>query len=262
VTAEGREAFYVPAGGGRFASTAHTGGPWEAGLQHGGPPAALLARAMAQASAAPGLVLARVTLELLGPVPVADLTVSAEVVRPGRRVQMTEGAITAEGRVVMRGRAWRIAASPGRTVKPPGGPPPSMPAEALAVPPPWSASGYLQAIEWRFTAGGITHAGPGAAWTRSRVDLVAGEPLDPLSRLLLVADSGNGVSGTLDPERWYFINPELTVHLLRLPRGEWVHLDAWTAIEHGGPGLARSTLSDEAGPVAYGAQSLLVAPRA
>jgi hypothetical protein len=175
---------------------------------------------------------------------------------------MVEGTISAEGRVAMRARAWQVAPSPAPSVASAADAPPPRPPEPLVVPPPWSASGYLRAIEWRFTGGALTEGGPAAAWTRSRVDLVAGEPLDPLSRLLLVADSGNGISALLDPERWYFINPELTVHLLRLPSGDWVHLDARTAIEHDGPGLARSTLSDERGPLAYGAQSLLVAPRA
>ena len=57
------------------------------------------------------------------------------------------------------------------------------------------------------------------------------------------------------------INPELTLHVLRPPAGEWIVLDAETQIAAGGAGLARSVLSDEAAPVAYGAQSLLVAPR-
>jgi hypothetical protein len=47
----------------------------------------------------------------------------------------------------------------------------------------------------------------------------------------------------------------------REPRGEWICLDAETAIAEGGAGLATSTLSDDDGVVAHGAQSLRVAPR-
>jgi hypothetical protein len=79
--------------------------------------------------------------------------------------------------------------------------------------------------------------------------------------VLAVADSGNGVSAVMPWEEWLFINLELTVHVQREPRGEWVCLDAATTIARGGAGVARSVLSDDEGPVAYGAQSLLVAPR-
>ena len=76
-----------------------------------------------------------------------------------------------------------------------------------------------------------------------------------------IADSGNGVSWELDITRWHFINPELTVHLHREAEGEWICLDAQTAISTGGVGLATSVLSDRNGPVGVGAQSLLIAPR-
>jgi hypothetical protein len=91
--------------------------------------------------------------------------------------------------------------------------------------------------------------------------VVDGEAPSGLQRVLAVADSGNGVSAVLPFEEWMFINPELTVHVRREARGEWICLDAETTVEPDGAGLARSTLSDVDGPVAHGAQSLLVAPR-
>jgi Thioesterase-like superfamily len=90
---------------------------------------------------------------------------------------------------------------------------------------------------------------------------VPDEAPSPLERVLVVADSGNGISSELDIARWRFINPELTVHLYREAAGEWICLDAQTAISPGGVGLASSVLSDRAGPVGTGAQSLLIAPR-
>jgi hypothetical protein len=78
---------------------------------------------------------------------------------------------------------------------------------------------------------------------------------------MAVADSGNGASNVLDWSRHLFINTELTVHFVREPAGEWVCLDARTQIAAGGAGLASSVLSDRTGPVARGAQALLVAPR-
>jgi hypothetical protein len=91
--------------------------------------------------------------------------------------------------------------------------------------------------------------------------VVEGEAPSGLQRVLAVADSGNGISGVLDMTQWWFINPELTVHLERDPRGEWICLDAVTSITPAGAGLATSTLSDAGGPVARGAQTLYVARR-
>jgi len=76
-----------------------------------------------------------------------------------------------------------------------------------------------------------------------------------------LADSGNGVSAVLDMSRFWFINPELTVHVHREPQGEWLLLDACTTISAGGTGLATSRLSDRSGEVGRAAQSLLVGAR-
>ena len=119
----------------------------------------------------------------------------------------------------------------------------------------------MSAIEWRPARGSLTASGPAAVWARMRYPLVPDEEPTPLDRALIVADSGNGASAELNLSRWFFINPELTVHLHREPAGMWICLDAQTAISPGGAGLATSVLSDLDGPVGVGAQSLFVGPR-
>jgi hypothetical protein len=121
--------------------------------------------------------------------------------------------------------------------------------------------GYLRALEWRWASGSFDERGPGTAWARMRYPLVEGEEPSPLQRVLVVADSGNGASRELNGLKWWFINPELTVHLHREAVGEWVCLDATTHVSEGGVGLATSVLSDEQGPIGVGAQSLFVARR-
>jgi hypothetical protein len=156
-------------------------------------------------------------------------------------------------------RAWRVVATQASTVGEP--PPPPRPPDATPLPPHLEDFGYGNAVELRFAAGSWTVPGPATVWSRLRVGLVAGEPLTGLQRLLAIADSGNGVSGVLPLDEWLYINPELTVHLRREPRGEWICLDAETTISQDGAGLARSTLSDDSGVVGAGAQALLVARR-
>lgn len=259
------DAFYRPLSPGRYEATAHTAGPWDPAHQHGGPPAALLVRAIEATRPRPEHRIARIALDILSPVPLGELEVVAHLVRPGRSVELLEAELTANGRPVMRATAWRVHRAPPDVplAEPevPAGVGPAHPLTSeLDLPPQWR-SGYLEAIEWRLVEGNLLRPGPCAAWTRMRLPLVEGEPVSPVQRMLVVADSGSGLSNVLDIGSWLFINPDLTVHVTRPPRGEWICLDATSTIAPGQVGLARSTISDEAGVVGYGAQSLLVAHR-
>jgi hypothetical protein len=250
--------FYRPLGGGRFEATHWTRGPWDPGHQHAGPPAALLAGELARAGT-PEMAFARLTFEILGAVPVGEVEIVVDVERPGRSVELVAGELRAGGRAAMRARAWRVLPAAVDTGLAP--PPLPLPEVAQPLPERFADLGYVSAVEWRWARGGWQDPGPAVVWTRLREPIVEGiEPL-PLQRVLAVADSGNGVSTVLDWDSHLFINPELSVHVLREPRGEWVCLDARTEIAAGGAGLASSVLSDRDGPVARGAQSLLIAPR-
>jgi hypothetical protein len=252
------EPFYEDVGGGRFRATGSTAGPWDPGLQHAGPPAALLGRALEACEPRDDMVLARISLEILGGVPVGEVAVTAAVARPGRSVELLEASLQAGGRVAVAARAWRVGRRGASAAGEHGA---ELPPPSDGPAPPAFFSGYGDAVDFRFVAGGWNVPGPATVWTRLRVPVVAGEAPSGLQRVLAVADSGNGVSAVLPFEEWMFINPELTVHVRREARGEWICLDAVTTVEADGAGLARSTLSDEEGPVAHAAQSLLVAPR-
>jgi acyl-CoA thioesterase len=91
---------------------------------------------------------------------------------------------------------------------------------------------------------------------------VLGELPSPLQRVMIAADSGNGVAVVLDPARYTFINADLTVYLHRPPVGEWVCLDAVTLPERSGLGVSRSRLWDRDGPLGWALQSLVVEARA
>jgi hypothetical protein len=260
------DAFYLPLGttddgAERWSSTVHTTGPWDARAQHGGPPSALLGRAVERCAPREDVMVARMTVELLGAVPVGEVEVRSRLARPGRSVELVEAELSAGGRAVARARAWRVKRTESAGVPSRHAPAPPLTQEAAAGPPKGWIDGYLSAVEWRFDGGGFGEGGPATAWSRLRHPLVPGEEPSALQRVLAVADSGNGISAELDVEAWYFINPELTVHLHREAVGEWVCLDAHTSVSPGGVGLATSVLSDLQGPVGVGAQSLLVAPR-
>lgn len=258
------DSFFEPldTDGTRWRATEHTAGPWDPDAQHGGPPSALLGRAVERCDPRDDVRVARVTVEILGAVPLGELELRARTVRPGRSVELVEAALAAGGRDVARAYAWRVKRTEGVHVDPRARTAPALPGEeATAELGAGWGGGYLHAVEWRFVAGRFDVPGPATAWTRLRVPLVPDEEPSPLQRVLAVADSGNGISSELDLAQWFFINPELTVHTHRETVGEWVCLDATTTVSDGGSGLATSVLSDQDGPVAVGAQALLVARR-
>jgi hypothetical protein len=257
------DAFFEPAGTDSFVATPATAGPWSAQAQHGGPPSALAARALELHEPDDGQRLARVAVDILRPVPLGKITVRTRMVRPGRRVALLETVLEADGQEVLHARGWRIAR--------PGGP---VPATVPAAPPPIPAEqpmstftganmeGYLTEIDWRYVEGvGFDTPGPAVVWARSKLPLLPDEEPSPMSRALLIADSGSGVSATLDATKFLFINVDLTVILTRDPVGEWLLLDAMTTIGDRGTGLAETKLSDQHGRCGSVLQTLMVAPR-
>lgn len=259
------DAFYERDGD-RFRPTELTRGPWDPGAQHAGPPAALLGWAIEQLPEADEFQVGRVTFEILGPVPIAPVWVHMRVARPGRRVQMVEAELTdIDGEVLMLARGWRIRKAkldlPGEALVASQPPPPPEDGDAAEFFPTEQEHGYHSAMEIRFVAGGFLEPGPATAWLRMRQPLVAGEEPTPLQRTLVAADVGNGISAALDFRRFLFINVDLTVHLERMPKGEWIGVDAATLPRPKGVGTAESTLFDGGGRIGRALQTLLISER-
>lgn len=255
------QSFYLPDGD-AFISTELTRGPWNAQHQHGGPPTALMARAIEHAAGA-GMQLVRATVEFLRPVPIGRLTLAADIERSGRNVEGRSVELSHEGTPVARARALLLRNEPVALPElPAAAPPVPLPAESSHFDFPFFLEpvGYHTGMEVRIARGRFGH-GPVAAWMRMRYPLLPGEAPSPVVRTLIAADSGNGVSVVLDTTRYTFVNPDLTVYLHRAPEGEWVCLDARTIPEPTGVGLAVSDLYDERGALGRSLQSLLVRER-
>ncbi len=255
--------FYIPDGPGRYISTMWTRGPWDPAFQHAGPPAALVAREIEALDGGADFFVSRFTLEVLRAIPVAPLQVQATLTRPGKRVQMAEAVLRDDTGDVAIARAWRVRRGDTVDVVTPDEPPDFPGPDGGTAPgfDPWDGPSYFSGVEWRIVAGGFVDPGPATVWMRMAVPLVADEEPSPLSRVLVAADSGNGVSQVVPLNTHLFINTELTVHLFRPAEGEWVCLDAHTRIGALGTGLATTDLYDERGRIGSGAQALLVAPR-
>jgi Thioesterase-like superfamily len=218
------EAFFLPDGD-RFVATELTRGPWDPGAQHAGPPAALLGRAIERFGPRGDVQVARVTFEILRQVPIAPLEISTTLLRGGRSVEVVGASLHHDGTEVMRATGVRIRTIEGPShPEEPGGPfdpGPGADTGTLEVPvgpeqgkplrffPTGYKVGYSTAMEWRFVKGAFLEPGPATVWMRMRHPLVPAEEPSPLQRVLIAADSGNGVSSLLDWRHWLFINPDL-----------------------------------------------------
>src|SRR4029077_5328763 len=214
------EAFYEVAGDG-FVATELTRGPWDPGAQHAGPPSALLGREIERVAGGEGFQVARVTFEILKPVPIGPVRVEAKGVRPGRSVQMIEASLSNGDGELMKARAWRIRTNeieiPDDVVSTPEAP---LGPEQGGKPEFFSTGqsvGYHTAMEWRSVGGGFLEPGPATVWMRMACRLVASEAPAPLQSTLGAVDVGNGISAVLDWRRYLFINVDLSVHLERMP---------------------------------------------
>jgi hypothetical protein len=240
-------------------------GPWSPDSLHGGPVAAAVARSVERLVGDDGSQTTRLTLELLRPVATSPVAVTSRVVRPGRKVRLVDTVVTQGDTEVAWGRTLRIRVDPTlpdvTTVASDGGPP-AVPASGAGVPstlPDYPAF-HNRAMEIRFVEGRFERRGPASAWFRLRYPVVAGEEPTPVQRAVAAADFGNGISAELDFRTDLFINPDLTVSLVRPPEGEWIFLDARTRFGSPGVGCAEAVLWDERGRIGRSVQNLMVEP--
>jgi hypothetical protein len=247
--------------GDAFEPTELTRGPWDPNAQHGGPPAALIAGELERIG--DGRPFARIALHLMKPVPLTPLTLETEVVRDGRRARRVRADLKSGGEIVCFGYGLQIQGDPE--------PVPEVPLCGRIAEGPETGTeapnftGYRMfagdGIEVSFVKGALTEPGPATAWFRLRGPVVDGEPTTQLQRTMAAADFGNGISSAVRWDQFTFVNPELTVFLLREPQGDWIGNDAVPAIDPGGIGLADATLHDAHGPFGRALQSLYVAKR-
>jgi hypothetical protein len=107
------EAIYRVDGASRGGATsvetsAFAGGPWDPKLQHGAAPSSLICWAVERLPSPVPMRVARLTVDLMRPVPVAPLTIETGILREGKKIQLVEVRLLANGTEVVRATALRI----------------------------------------------------------------------------------------------------------------------------------------------------------
>lgn len=248
---------------GRFRATDSTGGAWSVAEQHISPLNGLLVHAMdrfvAERGTGEGLVTARIAFDILGVVPIGEVGVHVEVVRPGRTIELLEAVAVSGERPVLRARAWRLARHDTAAVA--GGQPDALPPPGAPSSSPLSSvwpGGYIASLDVRPLS--APEPGRATVWLASPVALVADERVSGLARFIGLVDTANGIAVRTSPKAWMFPNVDLTVHLHRQPAGRWVGLDTTVVFGPDGHGLTTTVLHDLDGPVGRAEQLLTVRP--
>jgi len=245
-------------------TSAFAGGPWDPKLQHGAAPASLICWAVERLPSSVPMRVARLTVDLMRPVPVAPLELDVEVLREGRKIQLVAVRLLANGTEVVRATALRIRREERTLPNPASTPPHDMRGPETLRDPMTAGMGqtpFLSAISMRIARGSFQLPGPAAVWYRADRPIVEGAPISPLMRAAIAADFCNGTSSVLDFRHWTFINGDLTISLARLPIGEWILLDAETWAGPDSIGIAAARLADRDGYFGRAVQSLLFEKR-
>lgn len=259
-TTSSTDAVYALSAGGEPVATQLSRGPWDPRAQHGGAAAGLIAWALERHPDAAGHQFTRITIDLVRTVPVAPIDVAVEKVA-GRSSGRWEVTLSAGGTVCATAHA--VSQPAARTFAPATEHVSPLPLDtagpAIRIPGmPEDLSFHYTAVESHLSAGTVAEPGPAAAWVRLLIPLVAGQETTPLMRVLAAADFGHGISWELPLSEYTWANADLSVHLLRPARGEWIGLDARTTIDQAGQGLTRTELYDGDGHIGTALASLVI----
>lgn len=247
-----------------FESTDYTRSNWDPEIQHGSPPLALMTKLIEELAGESPLRIGRVSMDILGAIPVAPVRVRAWVERPGSRISLLAAEMVAArpggpDRAVARASAWLLASSDTADVATDRYPPL---VEGESDPVPHSckgATGYLEVISWRRQLE-LDNGSP-VVWMSPLANLVDAEAMTQTQRLALVVDCANGAGAAIDPAAFVFMNTDTGMHLHRVPIGDDFALRARGSVGPDGIGVTTADIFDRQGFIGTCAQTLLVQRR-
>jgi hypothetical protein len=259
------DALFRPVDGATYLPTALAAGPWDQHILHGAAVAALFAGVLTP----PSGTLARLTVELLGPVPRAPLSLERGELVGGRRVKRQAAELVVDGKPVASARSVVVREAdldlPDTAVDPASPFPPAEvpvldePNRAAADQVGWECfDSSALILHWRRVDGDRrVHA-----WVGLAVPVVEGTEPTGVELAAVAGDYGASATNRQLPyATWSFRNTELSLHLARHPVGRWIGMRSEGVVAPVGAGFHATDLFDEGGRVARSASALLIEPR-
>ncbi len=239
-------------------------GPWNPAHQHGGAVSGLLTRELDRLPSPVPMRLSRITVEMFRGVPLTPLRIETRILRAGRRIQSVEANLFDEEKQVARATALRIRTDPAMAIvasneapDPDMGMPPDRVPSLRRMTGFTEPPGFIKAVdlvrEDDFEPGQLANV-----WVRLRCRLMQDEETSPIERLATLVDFASGTGNPMDYTKYSSINPDLSVHVLRPPRSDWIGIRGITHRADDGIGLSTATIHDLKGPIATAQASLLL----
>jgi acyl-coenzyme A thioesterase PaaI-like protein len=249
--------------GERFVPLDCTGAGWSSAMLHGGPVAALLAHAIEEERSDPALLPARLTVDLLRPVPQAPLALRHNVVRDGKRIKLIDAFVLHGDTVVARASGLLLRRDVEREQSQTLATRPTIPRWQDAPQRHWAKTEqpdpnvFHQAVDVRR----ITdwHRGePLLAWVRIPFGFLPDRPLTPFERAATLADFANSM-GMMSQQGFprAYINADLTLSLVRELEGEWTCLEIVARADRDGVQTSLANYHDERGFAGHSVVSCL-----
>jgi Acyl-CoA thioesterase C-terminal domain/Acyl-CoA thioesterase N-terminal domain len=263
-------ALFRRVGRGEYVPTEYAIGPWDPSIVHGAAIAALLAGRMEPDRDEEG-TLARLTVEILAPVPLAPLRLTLADGTAGSRVRRgtallsraeDDRPVATASAVIVRRRRLDLpegALNTGTPFSPEAAPTLDKADPGVAEGVGWKGfDSQSIALKWQQHAQDPrTHL-----WVGLPVPVVEGSERTTVELAAVGADfSQSAVNRVLPYRSWSFRNAEITIHFARRPIGEWIGVRSEVLLGEVGTGFGSSDLFDCLGRVARSAATLVVEPR-
>ena len=253
--------------------TALAKGPWYEGTLHGSPMLAAMAWAAERHPSDVPRQVVRLTVDLIRAAPLAPLRAVADTVHSGKSLDVVQVQLFADDQLCVRATAQRIRETQLVVeAQPPPHDAPSPPSSDVKGDPFFSRSGsdelaFHHAIDIR---GEPDHPVP-LAWFRLNVPVIEGEATSGFVTVATLCDWTYAVpfvasrrrsdepDAAAGEERTTFgINTDTTVSCFRPLVGEWVGIRTRDLVGDHGAGVSGAELFDQAGPLGFSSQSVLV----
>ena len=221
-------------------------GAWNPHEQHMAPATGIISAELEQFNPRADLRMGRVSLDILGLIPLAAFEITTKTIRPGKTIELVESTMSSQGRACIVARAWRMQTSDTSAVAGLEDPEIKRPEDMGD----WTgmqqwAGGFIASMHFKTDA--ERRAGHGVVWMNNDLDMVEGLATSPFVHIMGMVDTANGIVTRAKPGEWAFPNLDLNIDLLRWPQGTWLGLETRQQYGSDGIGLTSSVLHDEVG---------------
>lgn len=247
-----------------YQPTEHAQGAWNEHEQHMAPATGVLTAELTQFMPQDNTRVARISLDILGLIPLDDFIITTRCIRPGKTIELIESIMSSRGRDCIIARAWRLITQDTSSIAGLEDKPALHQPEQLLA---WDdmkgwPGGFIKSV--RLVAEPDRRAGKGMIWITNDIEMIEGETTTDLVHLLGMVDTANGVVPRLGlglaDAQWMFPNTDLQIHMHRLPKGQWLGIEAVQQYGADGIGVTSAVLHDVYGPFGRSEQILTIRP--